>query len=416
MSLRIAIVSSAATFGKRAGNAAYLASFCRALRAIGCRVDLIVFAPFSFGVSSVRLEPAYLTHVDSVVLRDARRLGDLHIPTNPIVWTRATARQALRAADRVTRRWRGLEPRRPGLLKLDWPTDDEVRWTREKIAALGSDVVVANYLNASRIFEPGRPGALRMILTHDVFALRRQSFLAAGLPLDIDERMIGREAEAFASADLCVTITADEAAFIERAHRGVPTVVFPYVTEVASTATSAAPSEICLFVGADNDPNRRAVDWLVREVWPRVLQRVPAARLRIVGAVRTSESLPRHRGVELAGPVSDLAGEYAAAAVAVVPLPAGSGLKIKLVEALAHGVPVVATTAGSAGVTAVPGGPVMVADDPDGFASAITAELTSSDHDARRSAARTFALAHFAPAVGGEALRRALAAAMVPTR
>jgi glycosyltransferase involved in cell wall biosynthesis len=101
------------------------------------------------------------------------------------------------------------------------------------------------------------------------------------------------------------------------------------------------------------DENNKAALWTVGEVWPQVVARVPGATLRLVGG-GSSDELKRTAGdvpsVELAGFVDDLDEEYAAAAVALVPVLQGAGVKFQTIEALLHGVPTVTTTVGAEGV------------------------------------------------------------------
>ena len=121
------------------------------------------------------------------------------------------------------------------------------------------------------------------------------------------------------------------------------------------------------------DENNKAALWTVDDVWPRVVAQVPGARLRFVGGGATDDLRERAAmtvGVELAGFVDDLAEEYQTAAVCLVPVHQGAGVKFKTIEALLHGVPTVSTTVGIEGV-----GPAdlftAVVDDPEGTADAL---------------------------------------------
>lgn len=128
------------------------------------------------------------------------------------------------------------------------------------------------------------------------------------------------------------------------------------------------------------DENNKAALWTVEQVWPLVRAERPEAVLRLVGGGASGElrervaGLPSGSGVELAGFVDDLDDEYAAAAVALVPVLQGAGVKFKTVEALCHGVPVVTTTVGAEGIE----GTDLYAgldDDPAGLARALIAVL-----------------------------------------
>lgn len=101
------------------------------------------------------------------------------------------------------------------------------------------------------------------------------------------------------------------------------------------------------------DENNKAALWTVEQIWPQVVARVPGATLRLVGGGASEELNRAVNGVtsaELAGFVDDLDEEYSAAAVVLVPVLQGAGVKFKTIEALLHGVPTVTTTVGAEGV------------------------------------------------------------------
>src|SRR4029079_7324539 len=90
-----------------------------------------------------------------------------------------------------------------------------------------------------------------------------------------------------------------------------------------------------LFVGSLNyEPNAQGLEWFVREVAPRVRERTHID-IEVVGPGRRGPELP---GVGYLGRVDDLDPVYARAHAAVVPLRAGAGSRLKVLEALAHGV------------------------------------------------------------------------------
>lgn len=149
----------------------------------------------------------------------------------------------------------------------------------------------------------------------------------------------------------------------------------------ADLAWDSDPVEdTALFVGVfDRVENATAAQWLLEEVWPLVLRMRPGARLRIVGARPTDAMRDRAAvdpSVEVTGYVTDLGDEYRNAAVALVPLLLGSGVKFKTVTAIAWGRPVVSTTIGAEGVLEEDDDPgLAIADDPTSFASAVVEVL-----------------------------------------
>jgi hypothetical protein len=128
-------------------------------------------------------------------------------------------------------------------------------------------------------------------------------------------------------------------------------------------------------------PNSDAFWWLAREVLPHVLPPVPWTRLRVTGH-HPPDDIADAAGphITLTGFLPELADLYATTRVVVAPDRFGAGLKIKTLEALQYGVPVVATTIGAQGIEVPPGlSPMVVTDDPAEFAAAVVTLLTDND-------------------------------------
>jgi GT2 family glycosyltransferase/glycosyltransferase involved in cell wall biosynthesis len=131
-----------------------------------------------------------------------------------------------------------------------------------------------------------------------------------------------------------------------------------------------------LFVGSfRHDPNRIAVDWFVRRVLPLILEQQPAARLAIAG----SDPPPPHiyggasGSLEMLGYVDDVREPLARYALFVCPILSGSGVRVKLLEAFAAGIPVVSTVVGAEGLARQDGEVCALADDPALFAERVLA-------------------------------------------
>jgi GT2 family glycosyltransferase/glycosyltransferase involved in cell wall biosynthesis len=131
-----------------------------------------------------------------------------------------------------------------------------------------------------------------------------------------------------------------------------------------------------LFLGGfRHEPNRVALDWFVRRVLPLVLAGQPAARLVVAG----SDPPPAHTyadysaSLEMLGYVEDVREPLARYAVFVCPILSGSGVRVKLLEAFAAGIPVVSTTLGAEGLARVDGQVCALADQPAAFAERVLA-------------------------------------------
>ena len=151
-------------------------------------------------------------------------------------------------------------------------------------------------------------------------------------------------------------------------------------------------------------PTANAVRTLVRELWPTVLSRAPEAKLRIAGWGMTRDffsDLPERRGIEWVGPVESGKEFLRSVGLLLYPLERGSGTKVKTLEAMALGLPVVTTPRGAEGLAASPG--IIVADDVQGLADSAVGLLLDGDARARMGMdARDSFLKDHTPAVATE--------------
>lgn len=133
-------------------------------------------------------------------------------------------------------------------------------------------------------------------------------------------------------------------------------------------------------------PTVEGACWFAREVWPRIRAARPETRWILAGSrpaakIRALAELP---GVRLDIDPPDLEPFLRLAQVAIAPLRAGSGVPIKILEAMARGLPVATTSAAADGLDGAPDGAVAVADDPDAFAAAVLDLLDAPERAARQ--------------------------------
>ncbi|CAB4920666.1 unannotated protein [freshwater metagenome] len=136
-----------------------------------------------------------------------------------------------------------------------------------------------------------------------------------------------------------------------------------------------------LFVGAlDYEPHAEAVEWFVSEVMPLITAKMPAAQVRIVG--RNPDRVAwvgSQLGVDLVGLVDDLAPELDSADVSIVPIRVGAGTRLKVVEALAHCIPLVTTRVGCEGIAVQNSVDALIADDAASFAEACVSLMADGE-------------------------------------
>jgi polysaccharide biosynthesis protein PslH len=134
-----------------------------------------------------------------------------------------------------------------------------------------------------------------------------------------------------------------------------------------------------LFVGSmDYRPNTDAALYFHDRVFPLIRERIPGARFWIVGRQPPPEilKLAENPYVVVRADVSDIRSYYGQVAVTVVPLRSGGGTRLKILESMAAGIPVVSTSVGCEGLDLIDGQDILIADDPQSFADRVV-ELLS---------------------------------------
>ena len=266
---------------------------------------------------------------------------------------------------------------------------------------------------------PGTPVPVLALDAHEIaYDLARQIGRRGGPARRVygglNWRKLRREERAvFRAAD---GIYACSAADAQRVRADVPaarTAVVPNAADVEffQPRPSDPPSDgrtVVFFGLLSTVPNVDGVRFLAGEIWPRVLAARPQARCRIIGAnAHPSVRAVAAPTVEVVGLVDDLRPHLAAAAAVVVPLRIGGGTRLKIVEAMAMGRPVVSTTLGAEGIDAVPERDILIADDAAGFAEAVIRLIDDRELGTRLGhAARRLAVERYSWSVAAAGLER----------
>ena len=137
-----------------------------------------------------------------------------------------------------------------------------------------------------------------------------------------------------------------------------------------------------VFVGSmDYHANVDGVTSFAREVWPRVRDRQPELVFTIVGRDPSTQvrELTKIPGVEVTGTVDDVRPYYREALASVVPLNVGGGSRLKILEAMAAGVPVVSTSLGAEGLKVQDGENILIADTGEQLVESISSVVENAD-------------------------------------
>lgn len=240
-------------------------------------------------------------------------------------------------------------------------------------------LVLCEYFIYSKIFEKLRPGIRAMVDTIDVFSNRNERMRqvvdqgSSWLSLEPAD-----EKRSLLRADGIIAIQEEEREVFEamlEGKRPVHTLDFldPPCNEVSFPVRGASIG----LVAADNPVNQHGFDWFYGNVWPEIMEAVPGVRLRVAGGLSRRLSLPN---VETEGYVEDLQGFIRECTLVINPVLAGTGLKIKSLDALRNGQALVSTINGADGIRQLPNAPVVATDDQGDFAEACVRLLTDREH------------------------------------
>ena len=265
-----------------------------------------------------------------------------------------------------------------------------------RLAIVSRPVVAARYLDVLR--EHARDATIAYD-TVDLHFVREERRAALGEGSTVKAATL-RELELamVRASDMTITVTEDEREVVCSHVPGARVVVIPTINEIAEVVAPPAGREGILFVGGfEHPPNAGAVLALVRDVMPLVWRELGPVPVRIVGSNPPPEVLQLASAeVEIKGWVKDLGPLYSSSRVMVAPLRYGAGLKGKVTQSLAVGLPVVTTPIGAEGLDAVDGRDMMIADDPADLADAIVRVMSDDElwselsHNGREVAARVF--------------------------
>lgn len=202
------------------------------------------------------------------------------------------------------------------------------------------------------------------------------------------------EVETCRRFDHVVWVTCEDHAAVqaEAARRGreVPNDgVLPICGDPESTAPIVrAPQarRVTFLGGLHYPPNAQGVLWFAREIFPLVLREVPDAILTVIGKQPPSElatlNIPT-RNLEIAGYVENPTPYLAETGAFIVPLLAGGGMRVKIIDGWTWGLPIVSTRIGAEGVNAVHGENILLADAPAPFAHSVVDLLTNPELNER---------------------------------
>jgi sugar transferase (PEP-CTERM/EpsH1 system associated) len=188
------------------------------------------------------------------------------------------------------------------------------------------------------------------------------------------------EQRCWRSFDAIAAVSTEEESVVQRWVPGGSTAVIPNGVDTAfyePSGRAPAPGALIITGTVGYYPNLDGIRWFLRDIFPLVKQEHPEATLHVVGQLNeyAEKAIGRPDSVVLTGRVPDVRPYVMQSQVFVVPLRIGGGTRLKVLEAMAQGIPIVSTSIGCEGIEVEDGKHLLIADSPGEFAGAIDSLL-----------------------------------------
>jgi len=264
----------------------------------------------------------------------------------------------------------------------------------DTLAALRPDALLVEFARLAPLLPERRVAPLEILDTHNVYGASPSAWHLTA-PRHDHAPAPAAEVAAWRRFDLVIAISAEEAALIQAEVGAARTLTCPHPPDPVPAVELRPEADRIGTVASNARANLEGIAWFVEAVLPRLPERFAFHVFGTYGGDLAAHA-PRARAH---GSVATVGLAHARMDIFVNPAPFGVGFKVKTAEAMAAGLPVVATPAGAAGLTAAIGTGLVVRDSAAGFADAI---LALAGDFARRQQMAAAARAHVAAALAPE--------------
>ena len=268
------------------------------------------------------------------------------------------------------------------LFELTFCPDEMMARAKQLIEAYSPNIILAEYIWTSRIFELADQNTLKVIDLIDLFSQKATNVVQYGIN-DSLAMTAEEELEFTNRCDVALAIQDHEAGLLRELEPDCEVITAGIDYEIDLPPMEVNQEKSILILGSDNQNNVVGVNEFLNTAWPLIHEKAPDCALKIVGKV-SNQIKGHHENVALIPYVEDLDPLYHEATVVINPVYAGTGLKIKSVEAIGHGKALVSWPEGVAGIHAAPDAcPFIVIDSWLSMAERVV-ELFDNDGQRRR--------------------------------
>ncbi|MCA1338154.1 glycosyltransferase family 4 protein [Pseudooceanicola marinus] len=345
--MKVVLVTSVPAFPTTAGNRSRIRELARAVQELGHELTFVILPAELDQGDAAAHEAAFGAARGGrfVQLSNGGALGHL--------WYRV--RRKARLGWRKALRLLGIEAGHYSALDQTWYAP----WAAQ-LAELGrdADAVIVEYVFNSKVFDCFPATTRRILDTHDAFGERHKPYLAQGMTIGYWTSLrLSAENRGFRRADAILAIQQEEATRFaaQMAQEGKsednPEVaVVSHFLDIDAPVDDFSASETAMFLASNNPSNRQAIREFVANVLPLVVEKMPGFDLKLVGSI--CKEAPDGPNITKLGRVDDLREAFTLAPLSVNPMLVGTGINIKLLDAMAAGVATVSTETGLRGLPA----------------------------------------------------------------
>lgn len=302
-----------------------------------------------------------------------------------------------------------------GAKVLDAQTVDVLRGPQHDVILFEFYHAATRYLPEARLWQRTAVKIVDSVDIHYKRLLAKARLSRADEDFRLAAKVARDELDVYRIADHVIAVSEEDRALLLAEDPSLSVWTIPNVHRMRpfNDGSTREPDSLLFVGGFDHEPNVDAARYLCTEIMPLVWSEVPTAVLYVVG-----DSPPEaicalaEKRIQVVGYVADLEAYLRRVRVSVAPLRYGAGMKGKVGQALAAGLPVVTTTVGAEGFGVTPGRELLVADDPREFSRSIISLLRNAELYRRISTAgREFVASRFSPRIVEATLLRYLESA-----
>lgn len=253
-----------------------------------------------------------------------------------------------------------------------------INFINRTVYEIKPDIIQTEFYNYQDLVFALPDNICKIFIQHEIHYIVNEQALLRNKTTDFEKflfkKIKAEEISAMNNYNAVFTLTENDKT--ELTKNGVLTTIYssPAGIEQPETRNSCIFSNKLIFVGGSgHTPNLEGITWFINDVWDNIIQKHPEVSLNIIGKwdeKSINNISNQHKNIHFKGFVPSLQDEYNGA-IAIVPILSGSGMRMKIVDAVNFGSPFVSTTIGAEGLEYKDATDCFISDDPKQFAEKV---------------------------------------------